>query len=298
VFVDPFDDCPEGFGISISGSAYINGTVYDNSTNLTIGSVLVRIGSISNFTNGTGVYSMVVAAGNQSIVAIKTGYDPYINVLDIIIGSNFTFDIYLNPDINGTINAFFGNITGTVFDNNTGLIIANTTVAIADNITSSNGTGQFFGKVLSGTWYLVGIKSGYNTFSLANVSINAGNTTYQNISMFPLSNISDSPGGISTVQGFVIDNSTDTGIDNATVSIQGLTISTSSTGFYNTSATEGNHTIAAFKSSFITQSKTANVPSNGTLEVNFTLNRVVTEVLEQLVTVEENPPWIWFRNNR
>ena len=90
-----------GGGSNQPTTGLVIGKVYDADTNQFIEGAVVTCGILSDTTDVVGGYWIdSVSAGNQTITATATGYDPYSNSMTVLAGETNSHDIYLTQSIN------------------------------------------------------------------------------------------------------------------------------------------------------------------------------------------------------
>jgi len=186
------------------------------------------------------------------IAGIQTGFNNQLLNYQMILPSPTELTYYFYSDPNDVCPSGYGTgvygegfVGGTVIDSSTSQTIENVTVGISDQVNYTNAAGFFNITAPVGYQYIVAIKEGYYTYtSLVNITLYA--QTEHNISMSPV--IPTIYNG--TIQGTVIDNSTNTPLANVAVSVAGTIFTTNENGFYNGSAYVGNYTIAALLSDY------------------------------------------------
>jgi hypothetical protein len=138
-----------------------------------------------------------------------------------------------------------GWIYGYTKDNVTGQIIPNVTVAIATNISSSNGSGFYNMTTYTGLQYIVGLAKGYYIYTgLVNISFARG--IEHNISLTPIPSLAKN----GTIQGYVKDNRTNLPLADVTVHTAGTVLTTNQSGYYSGTVIIGNNSIVALKPNY------------------------------------------------
>ncbi|MEA2036512.1 MAG: carboxypeptidase regulatory-like domain-containing protein, partial [Nanoarchaeota archaeon] len=165
------------------GDLYENGTVsgyvIDNSTSLALENVTVTIAGVSYATDSNGFYNISMIEGTHNIVAVKSGYDNYINNVSVITNNVTVHNITMSlaQETIGENGSLIGSVTNSV-----GSILEGATISIAGLLTSSNSTGDYDFDLRSGAYNLVATKSGYDNY-ISTVTIVAGNITTHDIVM-------------------------------------------------------------------------------------------------------------------
>ena len=186
------------------------------------------------------------------IASIQTGFNNKLLNYQAILPSPNELLYYFYSDPNdecpvgyGTGTYGDGYIKGVVTDNSTSQIIENVTIGISSKINQTDANGFYNITAPIGYQYIVAIKDGYYTYtSLVNITLAA--QIEHNISMEPIVPTINN----GTIQGTVIDNSTNSPLANVTVHVAGTTFTTNENGFYNGSAYTGNYTIVALLSGY------------------------------------------------
>ncbi|RLG23974.1 hypothetical protein DRN85_08405, partial [Methanosarcinales archaeon] len=154
------------------------GTVKDNTTNVTLANVSVTIAGITDLTDVNGFYNISMIEGIHNIVAVKQGYENYINEVNVTANNltvhNISMSLFERKLENGTLK-------GKV-KNQAGLPISNVSISVAGISTSSDLTGNYTIFIIEGTHNLVATRSGYENY-IAEVTITPDNVTYHNITM-------------------------------------------------------------------------------------------------------------------
>ena len=280
-FADPNDNCPAGLGSGQIGDSIIQGFVFETNSSMPIPNVTVSAGGNSSLTDSNGFFNFTAPGGvNYHLVAIKTGYVTNITEINTTIGQT--------TQQNMTMANFFGfigpnaTISGYVKDNSTSSTIANATISIAGLTTMSNGTGNYSLVVSEGMYVIAAVKDGYQNF-VSNFSISAN----QNLSFFINMTAAITAGAAEqngtllnngTIQGFVTDNSTNAFLDNATVTVAGVSNITDTVGFYNITALSGTTNLVATKSGYNAYFKEVNVSANNVTVHNFSMSPVTVAV--------------------
>ncbi len=238
VIPDPYDSCPTGTGIGVTGSGFINGYVRDNATGSLLANVTINFGGQENITNEAGFYNFSARAGNFSIVGTKSGYTAYLSFVNLSPNRQATHNFSINPS--PVLQASNGTARGRILENHTGAPIANATISIGGRIIQSNSTGNFSINITAGSYELIATRQGYITFfTTINVEEYGINSTEANMTAI-----------YATVNGTVIDNSTGLGLSDVTITIGPQSSSTGSNGNFNMSIVSGSHIVLATKSGF------------------------------------------------
>ena len=208
------------------GNGTIQGTVTNNRTNLVLANVTVHAGVTTFTTDENGFYNGSTYEGNYTIVALLDEYENYIGFVNIIEDNTTVYNISMEPTT--------GTVGGFAIDNSTGSSLSGVLVGIGDQTTLTNSSGAYSITVRTGKHFIVGTKSGYENYA-NNLTVIAGTTIQHNITMV------SSGVGVGTyyengtVEGYVVDNSTQIAISNVTVTIAGVSRNTNGSGFYNMS---------------------------------------------------------------
>ena len=164
-----------------------------------------------------------------------------------------------------------GNLSGTVTDNSKGEPIAGVLVQILNTsfstTTDNNGEYQIT-DVPVGVYSVKASKSGYESYTENNVQINKNQTTTLDFE------ISETGGGVGSIDGFVADVINQTVIEGAYIVIEGTSFATysSSEGIYffeNVPA--GNYNITCTKNGYESQTINAEVIADDEISVDFLL---------------------------
>lgn len=272
-FVDPYDECPEGYGFSVVGEGRVYGYANDNTTGETIEGVEIYISTVKNVTNAEGYYNMTVPYGLQYITAVKDGYEPYIATINVSIGVQHYYNISMVPEEPYLQN---GTVQGYVLENETGQIVVNASISVRGVVVRSNSTGEYILNVLEGKHNIVATKTGYDNY-INNITVISNSTLEHNISLIETELENKTILGRGTVIGDVKDNTTSEIIPNVSVSIYGTTDYTNSTtGAYLIETLEGTHNIVGIKSGYQNYIGTVEVIEGNITYHNFTM-QVYTE---------------------
>ncbi|MFH1642064.1 MAG: carboxypeptidase regulatory-like domain-containing protein [Nanoarchaeota archaeon] len=241
----------------------IGGTVRDNRTNQAIENAIVFVAGRKFITDENGFYNGSVYEGNFSIIIMYEGYNNHIGFVNISRTSAIEYNAYIEKTT--------GTVSGFAVDNNTEEIVENVTVSIGDQSALTNSTGGYTITVRAGAQFIVGTKTGYESYA-SNITIIPGSIKLHNLSMREKQ---QGPGRFyqnGSVEGYVIDNSTGAYLSNVTVTIAGISDVTDSIGFYNISIMEGSHNIVAVKSAYENYVNEVNVTANNITKHNISLN--------------------------
>ncbi|MBI2133932.1 carboxypeptidase regulatory-like domain-containing protein [Candidatus Woesearchaeota archaeon] len=251
---DPYDSCPEGLGIGLTGDGIVAGVVRDNQTGEALSAVTVSVGASSGSTNSTGGYNFSVATGSYSVIGMKDGYNTHISsIINITLAQTTVVDFNLTQftgyrDANGSLSGF-------VFDNSSGLPVSNASISVQGSVVNSNGSGYYLLNTTPGTHNIIATKASYGSF-IANVTVIANQTAVRNITMTKV---------FGSIEGFISDLDYSVFINNATVIVGGKTVFSSSSGFYSMNISGGDYTLIANRSGYEAYVSSVNVvPGNVT----------------------------------
>jgi len=215
--------------------------------------------------------------GNQTILSFNwntTGVAPgsYVITAEAILAEGI---VDVNPDNNLKSSSLvdvklpLGAIAGTVTDALTENPIPGATVIAGDYTNTTDAEGQYsIADVLAGTYDVIVYAEGYESSSLANINVTAGETTTLNFTLTSLPTTG-------TITGNVTDSSTGDAIADATVTINGMSAATNSSGAYIISnVPPGNYTVTASKDGYESSTKTVLVVAGETTPVDFELTPV------------------------
>lgn len=254
-----------------SNPGTITGTVTDSSTGLPIINALIQVSLqgttlYSAQTDNAGSYTITgVAAGTYVVQASATNYQTSIQGATVTAGgtTNVNFTLQANP----------GTITGIVTDATTGLPIAGTTVEVNLNdvpiysaLTDTNGNYTING-VTPGSYVMHAHATNYQ-IGITGVIVQANQTSTVNFSL------QLNPG---TISGTITDSTTTNPIASASVSVlQGnvliTTVLTDDAGFYTVpSLAPGSYTLTATATNYQSSTSGAIVQASQTTTLNFAL---------------------------
>ncbi|GEM_PF-5193980 len=256
---DPFDVCPAGLGIGLTGDGIAAGTAMDNETGLPINNATITIGASANSTNSNGTYNFSIAIGSYSLIATKEGYLTFFAPINISFTEATTLNFnmtrfYGYTDRNGTI-------TGYVFDNSSGLPVSGAAISVAGKVASTNGSGYYIMNASPGTHNIVATKAGYESY-VSNITVIANQTVQRNITIGKL---------LGTIEGYVTDSYFGITIRNATILVAGRIAYTDSSGYYAVNISDGQHTFMANKTGYEAHVSVVTVVRGNTTSHNVTL---------------------------
>ncbi|MBU0980103.1 MAG: carboxypeptidase regulatory-like domain-containing protein, partial [Nanoarchaeota archaeon] len=163
-------------------NSILAGWITDYYTQQPIVNVTVSSGTGSAKTNGSGYYEFAVSAGNNTVIGIKQGYNPYIGSTTNYPWQTNYHNFTLARGIEDYPNA---TLTGSTFLGTT--LLSNVTIAIGGFITQSDDNGSYsISLPAKSFYYLFAMKADYEIFMtnlIGNNSLTPGNTTYYNITM-------------------------------------------------------------------------------------------------------------------
>ncbi len=264
-FVDPNDDCPEGFGTGYYGDGYVHGYVLDNVTNTSLANVTIGFGGVINTTDSNGFYNMTVPVGYQYVVGIKPDYYTHVALLNVTLYTHHEYNFSMNSFVGlqaGTTQLRNGTLQGTIRDNRSNLALSGVIVSFAGATNISDGNGLYNLTTYEGSSVLVASKANYDTFIIT-TNISGDNTTTFNFSMDPTTG---------TVSGVVM-NTTDDPIANVQVSIADQTTTSNSSGQYTIAVRKGDNFIVATKNGFDNFAENITIGAGSDIRYNITLNK-------------------------
>ena len=132
-----------------SGYGFIRGVVRDNDTQLPIQNVSIQVGGLTQVTDANGNYTIVAPNGNNTLVALRTGYNTHVDSVTVTTLQYTTHNINLTrlpteAGLNGTL-------TGFVKDTS-GVAIGNVSVYVNDIIGSTNTVGNYSLSLSTGSY--------------------------------------------------------------------------------------------------------------------------------------------------
>ncbi len=274
--VTVYEDQRTAFNISMSrfkprtGYGNVTGYVFDNRTGLPLSGVTVNIGNSTYVTASNGYYNLIAPATSQNIVAIKSGYNIYVNNITVIFNNrtthNISMAVYIAPISSGTIK-------GYVFDNETGAVLSSATVSIANSTYITNSNGYYSFDVPAVKHNVIAIKTNYNTF-LGNVTAIADAVVEYNISMSK----AITTVGFGNVTGYVFDNASKSPLSGVIVSIANSTDTTGSDGYYNLVAPATTQNIIAIKTGYNSYASNITIIYNSRIQHNITMTTYVVPI--------------------
>jgi len=138
-----------------------------------------------------------------------------------------------------------GRVIGYVTDNITGAPLEDVAIYVSTIKNYSNASGFFNFSVPYGAQYILGVKDGYDVhIGLINVSI--GERVHYNFTMIPRRPYLEN----GTLHGYVFDNSTNLLLSNVTITFEGNTVTTNSSGEYWFNVLEGTHNLVGDKQGY------------------------------------------------
>jgi hypothetical protein len=249
----------------------INGTVTDNSTGNPLANVTIYVAGATLTTDENGNYESSVYAGNFTLAAILSRYETHITNVSIAAYETTTYDFSMEP-IEGIVEGF-------VTDNITGLPVENASIRIKNKNTLTNDSGYYSITVNSGEDFIVAIMDGYDNY-VNNITVIPGQTIQHNISLIPSPAVKLNNG---TIFGIVRDNETGLAIENASVTISGITRLTDSKGFYNISLYEGTYNLVSVKTGYENYIAQVNVTANTKTEHNISMSPYETKIRDGIL---------------
>ncbi|MFH1849329.1 MAG: carboxypeptidase regulatory-like domain-containing protein [archaeon] len=240
----------------------VSGYVVNNYTGLPIPGASVRVAGLDGLSAANGSYSFSLPIGSYYLLANLSGYGTFLKRIDI--GSGLT----LRQNI--TMAYAYGNVTGIVMDRSANKPLAGVMVS-AGGVVSYSGSGGWFNfEVLTGTHTIAATKGGYANY-VSNVSVGSGRIVTHSINMTAIKE--ERLNG--TVFGYAFDNSTGLYLGDVTVSIAGSSAVSGASGYYNLSAVEGSHAVAAYRSGYMSHIGSVTIIPNSAVSYNFTMQPMV-----------------------
>ncbi len=243
----------------------VTGQVLDATTNSPIGGVRLSCVTEVAVTDGHGVYSFRVPAGNQVILAQANGYNSVSLPVVIISNQVHSLSFTMTPIGGGDET---GILQGRVTDASNGGGINAATVACAGRTTRTDASGNYSLQVPIGNQSATASQIGYTSQS-RQVAINAGQHTTQNFTLSPGGGGGDEFGNVS---GRISDSSNNHGIYLALVECGGKTTRSDFSGNYLLSdVAVGNQTVDVSAEGYHSASYPVVVIANQTSTVNIAM---------------------------
>ena len=242
----------------ITGS--VSGHVIDSASGNPLAGATVAYAGGSTTTDSTGSYSLAnLTPGTQTLTVTLLGYNPGGNTVSIVAGSNATQDFAL------VALPTTGTATGTVTDSSTHAGLAGVTIAVGNLSTTSDASGAYtLSNLPTGSQSLTATLAGYNSSTLASV-INAGQATTTNFVLAPIVTTG-------TITGMVTDAATSNAIAGATVSYNGGSTTTDTSGNYEfANVAAGSVTVNVSASGYGNASNSVTVAAGSSATQNFPL---------------------------
>jgi len=244
------------FSLLASAVGTLQGTVSDASSGNPILGVSVTFEGGNALTNSTGAYSLTnVPAGTGELEASAAGY--LSNELNVTVMANQTTtqNVALSPVQPG------GTVPGTVTDGSAPLSGALVSYA-GGNVTSASDGSFSFADVPPGNQVFTITKTGYNS-STQTVSVVSGQTSTLNVVLTRRTG---------TITGKITNASTGAALSGATISVAGMSTSSSTTGTYTLSGVlSGSYTLTVTKTGWLPNSVAVTVTAGSTVTVNLGL---------------------------
>lgn len=159
----------------------VQGIVTDNNTGYALDDVQVSIGAIQSTTNILGYYQLNgVEQGDQTIVALKSGYNEYSGTVTVVADKYTWFDIKMTPQEQ------VGTVQGHLTNRYTGAAIKGATVWIPHSYkttTDEDGFYQFQG--VSAGPHLIRAKCDGYAENMIPLYLNAGETLVKDFTLTP-----------------------------------------------------------------------------------------------------------------
>jgi hypothetical protein len=175
IYLDPF------FG-EFTNNGTISGRVFDSMNGSLLTNVSIFLGNLSMTTNETGEYYFEIPANVYPFIALKTGYASYIDIVDINISEDSTYDVYLHRLYSEDLLEDAGYITGDITLEGEPYTFENMSVSAGGVVLTNYTDDNFSINIPEGDYYLVAVADDMNPF-VSPVSVYASNHTYMNISM-------------------------------------------------------------------------------------------------------------------
>ena len=235
----------------------IAGTVTDASTGDPIEGANVTANGYSDITDANGHYNITVDAGTYNVTASANGYQTSSQ-------TNITVDAGETTSVDFELTLLPGNIAGTVTDASTGDPIAGATVTADGNSATTDANGAYTINNVSPGDYTVTASAAKYVEQSKTVTVTAGTTTTLNFELIPMNG---------TISGIVTDSSTGDPISGATVTADGMSAITNSSGHYTISdVPAGTYTVTVSADGYKSSSQTdITVVAEATTTVNFEL---------------------------
>jgi len=164
-------------------------------------------------------------------------------------------------------------LTGTISDANTGDPITGATVTLDSASTTSDSTGKYSLTVTVGIYTLRISANGYQTWS-ETVDLSAGGTQTLDVKLTPLP---PPPPSQSIVQGTVTDSKTGNPIPDASININGYSITSDENGNFSIAVAPSTYTVTVTKEGYEDWSQSLDATTPATYVVNVSLTeKVVT----------------------
>jgi len=257
---------PEG------NEAFIQGTIRDGLYQAPVNSVLIESDDgFSTMTDSVGEYAFTVYAGVRILTISFNRYETRIDTTEELrAGATYERDYliwFAQSDLTGTV-------SGRVTDSGTGIGIFGAAIStdlypeIPEELTSTDESGNFSFEVTIGSRIIAATVDGYDPNSWAVVVVE--DQLYEH--NFALV-IEGGGGERGTVSGYVIDNSDNSAIPNASVfADDGTQTATNVDGYYSMVVTVGNRTITASAAGFEDSNQQVQVESGMNYDINFSLS--------------------------
>ncbi|MDD5086541.1 MAG: DUF853 family protein [Candidatus Nanoarchaeia archaeon] len=250
----------------------INGTVVDNRTGNPLANITIHIAGVTLTTDENGNYHSSVYAGNFTLAALLQGYETHIGNVSILAHTTTTYDFAMEPT-QGTVEGFVANSL-------TGQPVEGTNVKIKNKNATTNLSGYYSITVDYGENFIVAIMDGYETY-VEEIEVIPGQTTQHNISLIPSPEAKLNNG---TIFGTVKDNETGLAIENASITISGITHLTDSNGFYNISIYEGTYNLVSVKGDYENYIAEVNITAYIETEHNISMDLYETKMRDGILT--------------
>ena len=217
---------------------WIEGYVTDAETALPIEGATVTANGVFVTTGADGSYSIEIAPGTYTITAEMSGYysDTQTGIV-VEAGEITTLDFALELIV--------GWIDGYVTDADTGDAIAGATVTADGVSVSTDAEGYYKIEIAPETYTVTASMSGYYDGVVLDVSVTAGETVTVDFALEPV------PPEVGWIEGTVTDAKTGSAIVGATVTADGVSVSTGAEGYYKIEIAPGMYTVTASMSGYV-----------------------------------------------
>ncbi len=259
-FVDP--------AVVVVANGTIAGMVTDiNTSSPIVGATVTADGKMAT-TDTNGNYSITIASGTYTVTASAAGYQSS-TPASVTVAANATTT--QNFALTKIITNETGTIAGMVTDAVSHSPIVGATVTADGKTATTDTNGNYSITIAPGTYNVTASAANYNSSTPASVTVMANATTTQN---FALTKIVPTENG--TIAGKVTNVSSGLPISGATVTADGKTATTDTSGNYSITIAPGTYNVTASAAGY--QSSTpasVTVMANATTTQNFALTKIV-----------------------